>query len=126
MVDPLSNPTLHPRALTEHERDPDFKWHTHSQSPRSSQAFCLSAFGTLRSIDARDRILEGLFRHAFPGFPRRNRPRRWSILPEADMRTSSMQLMILVPRNSPNSFENAFAMLSGRATQQEPRQLRNS
>lgn len=84
MVDPLRNPTLHPRALTEHERDPDFKWHPHSQSPRSSQAFCLSAFGTLRSIAARDRILEGLFRHALPGFPRRNRPRRWSIVSEAE------------------------------------------
>ena len=84
MVNPLRNPTLHPRALTEQERDPDFKWHTYSQSPRSSQAFCLSAFGTLRSIGAKDRILEGLFRHALPGFPRRNRPRRWSIVPEAE------------------------------------------
>ncbi|SLN55163.1 hypothetical protein PEL8287_02950 [Roseovarius litorisediminis] len=84
MADPLDNPTLHPRALTERERAPGFKWHSYAGSPRSSQAFCLSAFGTLRSVSARDRVLEALFRHALPGFPPRRRPRRWSILPEAE------------------------------------------
>jgi len=84
MVEPVDSPTLHPRALTERERAPDFKWHTHAHSPRSSQAFCLSAFGTLRSIGARDGILEQLFRHALPTFPSRSRPRRWSIIPEAE------------------------------------------
>lgn len=84
MVEPVDNPTLHPRALTERERAPSFKWHTYAQSPRSSQAFCLSAFGTLRSIGTRDGILEVLFRHAFPTFPSRSRPRRWAIIPEAE------------------------------------------
>lgn len=84
MVDPFGNPTLHPRALTERERAPDFKWHSHARSPRSSQVFCLSAFGTLRSVSAKDRILEALIRHALPGFPARSRPRQWSILPEAE------------------------------------------
>jgi hypothetical protein len=83
-TDPLSNPTLHPRALTETERAPGFKWHSHASSPRSSQVFCLSAFGTLRSIEAKDRILESLFRKALPGFPSRPRARRWTIRPEAE------------------------------------------
>ncbi len=62
----LGNPTLHSNALTEKERAPAFKWHTHCGSPRSSQIFCLSAFGTLRSLRAKDRVLEDLFRRTLP------------------------------------------------------------
>jgi len=81
----MRNPTLYPGALTERERDASFKWHDHCGSPRSSQAFCLSAFGTLQSHRARDRVLECLFRSGLPGFPNRSRPRRWEINPEAEM-----------------------------------------
>ena len=31
------------------------KWHDHAHSPRSSQIFCISAFGTLRCLGVRDR-----------------------------------------------------------------------
>jgi len=80
----LDNPTLHPNALTEKERAPAFKWHTHCGSPRSSQVFCLSAFGTLRSLREKNRVLEDLFRRALPDFPHRPRSRRWEIIPEAE------------------------------------------
>ncbi len=82
---PYANPTLHPKALSDAERSPEFKWHSHAASPRSSQIFCLSAFGTLRSMQERDQILETLFCSAFSGFPKRERPRRWQITPEAEM-----------------------------------------
>jgi hypothetical protein len=32
---PLSKPILHPRALTNTERAPGFKWHTHASFPQS-------------------------------------------------------------------------------------------
>lgn len=84
MTSTQSNPTLHPRALTDAEKHESFKWHSHAGSPRSSQVFCLSAFGTLRSLPVRDRVLESLFRTALPGFPERRRPRTWTITPEAE------------------------------------------
>lgn len=83
---PHSNPTLHPHALTDVERASGLKWHSHASSPRSSQAFCLSAFGTLRSITARDAILKSLFRGALACFPRRTQPLCWTILPERENR----------------------------------------
>jgi len=77
-----SNPTLYPGALMERELSPGFKWHSHSSSPRSSQVFCLSAFGTLRSFPNSDRILEALFSRALPHIPARDVPQRWTIEPE--------------------------------------------
>jgi hypothetical protein len=52
--DVLSNPTLHPKALSDRERSDGFKWHDHVYSPRSSQIFCISALGTLRCLGTRD------------------------------------------------------------------------
>jgi hypothetical protein len=78
----LSNPALHPKTLTDRERSDGFKWHDHAESHRSSQIFCLSAFGTLRCLTACDRVLEKLFSHAFTGLPSRPRPRHWEIIPE--------------------------------------------
>jgi len=83
----LRNPTLHPKALSDRERSEGFKWHDHAHSPRSSQIFCISAFGTLRCLGACDRVLEKLFAHAFPSFPSRPRARRWKIEPEFEEAT---------------------------------------
>ncbi len=80
--DVLNNPTLHPRALTDRERSNAFKWHGHAHSERSSQVFCISAFGTLRCFAARDRVLDELFSYAFSEFAFRRKVRRWEIIPE--------------------------------------------
>jgi hypothetical protein len=80
---PLSNPTLYHAALTDDERSPAFKWHAHSDSPRSSQAFCVSAFGSLRSVSAKDNILNALFARHIPDLPRCE-GRRWTIRLEAE------------------------------------------
>ena len=76
---PLQNETLHPNALREDELNPAFKWHDHSASPRSSQVFCLSAFGTLRGLKCRDQVLERLFQTFLPTFPNRQRTRNWTL-----------------------------------------------
>lgn len=79
----LDNPTLFADALTDRERSPKFKWHSHANSPRSSQVFCLSAFGGLRGLAQRDGILAGLFGAVLPGFETPgNEP--WEILPEEE------------------------------------------
>ena len=78
----LRNPTLHPNALQASEHAASFKWHGHAHSPRSSQVFCLSAFGTLRNITAGNRVLAGLLAEAFPEIARPGRPRAWAISPE--------------------------------------------
>ena len=60
------NPTLYPKALTSSESDPSFKWHDYAHSPRSSQVFCISAFGTLRNLAVGNRVLANLLYEAFP------------------------------------------------------------
>lgn len=97
----LRNPTLHPRALSDKERGPSFKWHAHCGSPRSSQVFCLSAFGTLRFLRRRDRVLEDLFHQALPSFPIRPRARRWKISLEAEW----AQLLSELGTNQPTSID---------------------
>lgn len=92
---------LHPRALSDRERDPAFKWHSHCGSERSSQVFCLSAFGTLRSLVTRDRVLEDVFRRALPVFPARPRARHWEIVPEAER----PELLIEHGTNQPTSID---------------------
>ena len=75
----LRNPTLYPKALTSSERDPSFKWHGHAHSPRSSQVFCISAFGTLRNLTVGNRVLASLLYEAFPEIATNGRPRKWTI-----------------------------------------------
>ena len=70
----LNNPTLYPNALTSAERDPSFKWHGHADSPRSSQVFCISAFGTLRNLAAGNQVLDNLLCEAFPNLATKDRP----------------------------------------------------
>ncbi len=80
----LRNPTLYPKALTSAERDPSFKWHGHAHSPRSSQVFCISAFGTLRNLTVGNRVLASLLYEAFPEIATNGRPRKWTISPECE------------------------------------------
>jgi hypothetical protein len=87
LADALANRALHHNALSDRERSKAFKWHDHAGSERSSQVFCISAFGTLRSLSARDRVLEKLFSDAFPLFPSRRRVRHWELTPEFEQPT---------------------------------------
>jgi hypothetical protein len=80
------NPTLHPKALLPEERGIDFPWHDYAHLPQSSQAFCLSAFGTLRQMDCRNHMLARFFASVFPEVSVKGRPRRWEIKPELSCR----------------------------------------
>jgi hypothetical protein len=59
------------------ERYPRFKWHSHATSPRSSQAFCLSAFVPLWSLPAADAVLDEFISHALPAVP--SGKRHWAV-----------------------------------------------
>ena len=50
------NPTLYPQALQSGEGE-RLHWHRHADQPHSSQVFCVSAFGALRHLPVRDRIV---------------------------------------------------------------------
>ena len=83
----LENPTLHPNALTEEERLPGrVKWHNWAHSPRSSQVFCISAFGALRDIAVRDKVLDRFVAAALPTYRPGRRAPRWNILLEHEER----------------------------------------
>lgn len=77
------NPTLHPDALLDDEKKTGFPWHVYADSERSSQVFCLSAFGTLRGLDAKDPVMDALFARAFPGTALATGQRNWRLQPEA-------------------------------------------
>ena len=75
----LQNPTLHPHALSEAERDQRFKWHRYAASPRSSQVLCVSAFGTLRSLNVRNTVIDHFLSGAIPDYWLGECPPQWSI-----------------------------------------------
>lgn len=77
------NPTLHDLALSD-EEGLAFKWHDFAHSPRSSQVFCVSAFGTARQIESRDRVVAALLTKFFPQIATKRRPREWSIYLEKE------------------------------------------
>jgi hypothetical protein len=58
------NPTLNPQALLPGEGE-RLHWHRHADQPHSSQVFCVSAFGTLRRLPVRDRVIGGLLEQPF-------------------------------------------------------------
>lgn len=58
------NPTYYPDALSESEGQA-IRWHSPS-SPRSSQVFCISAFGSLRHLPDGQNILQVLLTRCFP------------------------------------------------------------
>ena len=75
----LQNPTLHPHALSELERDTRFKWHRYATSNRSSQVLCISAFGTLRRLNTRNTVIDRFLAGAIPTYRPGRRTPRWTI-----------------------------------------------
>src|SRR6056297_1681302 len=73
----LKNPVLYEDALIENEKE-KFSWHTHADDIRSSQVFCLSAFGSLRRYKEKDEIINALFDSCFKDI----KPGRWIIKPD--------------------------------------------
>lgn len=72
-------PFLYPLAV---RNDEVIKWHSHAESENSSQALCLSAFGSLRAPKfkaVRDRLIANLVGSVFPQMRTRERPRKWEI-----------------------------------------------
>lgn len=55
-----NNPTLYPQALLPGDGE-QLHWHDDADRPHSSQVFCVSAFGTLRHLPVRDRVIGRLF-----------------------------------------------------------------
>jgi hypothetical protein len=78
----LENATLYSLALTPRETADAFKWHTHADSERSSQVFCLSAFGSLRNLAVGDKVLSELLTEAFPRISSDGKSQTWSLTPE--------------------------------------------
>jgi hypothetical protein len=69
-------------ALQPCEEEQPFGWHSHAAAINSSQAFCLSAFGSLRHKqmgEVRDSLVAGLVSDAFPDMRTAARPRRWAV-----------------------------------------------
>ena len=59
-----SFPNLAPGAISDGEAK-KLPWHSHAASPRSSQVFCVSAFGPLISHRSRDTVYDELVKNAF-------------------------------------------------------------
>jgi len=78
------NPFLFPLAMRDGET---IKWHSFAERENSSQALCLSAFGSLRA-DAfkqqRDRLVARLVGQAFPTMQTKNKARRWMVEVEVE------------------------------------------
>jgi hypothetical protein len=58
------NPSLYPGVPA--ALGPDFPWHTHAGSPRSSQALCLSAWAPLASLDDRHEVIDRFLAGCLP------------------------------------------------------------
>jgi hypothetical protein len=68
--------------------DEVIKWHSHAEKENSSQAFCLSAFGSLRDPtfkSVRDHVVAHFLGDAFPGIKTAKKPRRWNIEVEVEV-----------------------------------------
>lgn len=77
-------PNLYRLAVTD---DEPIKWHSFAASENSSQALCLSAFGSLRAAEferTRNRVVGQFVGCAFPSMRTKDRPRRWQIEVEAE------------------------------------------
>ena len=73
------NPYLFGRAL---QPDDNIKWHKYSESENSSQALCISAFGTLRDQalnPVRENIVGALVGLAFPDMAKASKRKRWNV-----------------------------------------------
>ena len=73
------NPYLFDRAL---QPDDNIKWHKFSESENSSQALCISAFGTLRDAtlnSIREHIVGSLVGLAFSDMEKAPKRKRWDV-----------------------------------------------
>lgn len=94
-----ANPTLHPRAFAlVQERYAELKWHSHADSPESSQAFALSAFIPLLDLDERHQVVDAFVTTVLLGIPR-DPDRKWSITPEFTSPTVLGETGLGVPTN---------------------------
>lgn len=76
------NPTLHPLAFAlVQERFPTLKWHSHADSPDSSQCFALSAFVPLLTFTDKNQLLNEFVTSVFPALPAQE-DREWDVFPE--------------------------------------------
>lgn len=78
------HPWLYPLAV---KADEQIKWHSFAERENSSQALCLSAFGSLRAsefVNVRDDSIASLVGIAFPKMRTKARPRRWDIQVEVE------------------------------------------
>lgn len=76
----LSNPTLHPDALTDEERlHGGIRWHRYAESPRSSQVLCISAFGTLRKTSYQDKVIDHFLSISSPVYRLGRQIPKWKI-----------------------------------------------
>lgn len=89
---------MHPDALRlVLERFP-LKWHSHADSPESSQAYALSAFVPVLEFSDKDTIIERLVNSALPHIPRRD-DREWTMIPEFEQRDVLGETGAGVPTN---------------------------
>lgn len=71
--------SVYPLAL---EDDEPIMWHSYAERENSSQALCVSAFGSLRADvfkDERHALAAELIGRAFPSMRTQSRPRKWKI-----------------------------------------------
>ena len=74
-------------ALQPEELNEPFSWHSDADNLKSSQAFCISAFGSLRHeqlADVRDNILSDFICGAFPRMRTNGQPYHWEIAIEVE------------------------------------------
>lgn len=87
LITPAISRNLFSLALQPSEKTQPFPWHRDADSPRSSQAFCLSAFGSLRHQEfgaVSDGIIADFVAEAFPWMRTAKRPRHWQIEVEVE------------------------------------------
>lgn len=75
-----NNPTLYRDALLQDEQRTSIPWHSRAADPKSSQIFCVSAFGTLRRLAARNQIIHKFLVPLFTAVQTPSHsPREWEV-----------------------------------------------
>jgi hypothetical protein len=87
LITPEIKNNLFELALQPEELNESFSWHSDADNLKSSQVFCISAFGSLRNeqlADVRDNILTDFICGAFPRMLTNSQPYRWRIAIEVE------------------------------------------
>lgn len=74
-------------ALQGEEVEKPFPWHEYAADPKSSQTFCISAFGSFRSEELsclRDKLISSFICEYFQWMRTEKRPRRWTVSVEVE------------------------------------------